>query len=49
VELGRLAERLTEVVDETLQPESVSLWRKGQPAPLRTGAPNRPVSQDNRI
>jgi hypothetical protein len=26
VELGRLAERLTEVVDETLQPESVSLW-----------------------
>jgi hypothetical protein len=26
VELGRLAERLTEVVEETLQPESVSLW-----------------------
>jgi hypothetical protein len=26
VELDRLAERLTEVVDETLQPESVSLW-----------------------
>jgi uncharacterized membrane protein YedE/YeeE len=26
VELGRLTERLTEVVDETLQPESVGLW-----------------------
>jgi len=26
VELSRLAERLTEVVDETFQPESVSLW-----------------------
>ena len=31
VELGRLTERLTEVVDETLQPESVSLWIKAQP------------------
>jgi hypothetical protein len=29
VELGRLAERLTEVADETLQPETVSLWLKG--------------------
>jgi hypothetical protein len=28
VELGRLAERLTEVVEETLQPESVGLWLK---------------------
>ena len=29
VELGRLAEHLTEVVEETLQPESVSLWIRG--------------------
>jgi hypothetical protein len=28
VELGRLTEHLTEVVDETLQPESVTLWLK---------------------
>jgi hypothetical protein len=30
VELGRLTEHLTEVVEETLQPESVSLWIRGQ-------------------
>jgi hypothetical protein len=28
VELGRLTEHLTEVVDDTLQPESVTLWLK---------------------
>ena len=33
VELGRLAERLTEVVDDTLQPESVTLWLK-KPEPV---------------
>ena len=32
VALDRLTERLTEVVDETLQPETVSLWLKDQPA-----------------
>jgi hypothetical protein len=42
VELGRLAERLTEVVDETLQPETVSLWLKVQPAPMAAGAPSQP-------
>jgi hypothetical protein len=26
VELGRLTEHLIEVVEETIQPESVSLW-----------------------
>jgi len=26
VQLDRLAERLTEVVDETLEPETVTLW-----------------------
>jgi hypothetical protein len=41
VELGRLAEHLTQVVDETLQPATVSLWLKGQPAPLHAGAPNQ--------
>jgi len=49
VELGRLAARLTEVVDETLQPESVSLWIRGQPAPWPAGAPSRldgPVKPD---
>ncbi len=44
VELGRLAEHLTEVVDETLQPESVALWLKGQPAPLPAGTPSQPGS-----
>jgi hypothetical protein len=44
VELGRLTERLTKVVDETLQPETVTLWLKGQPAPLRAGAPSPPGS-----
>jgi hypothetical protein len=39
VELGRLAEHLTEVVEETLQPETVTLWLKGQPAPLSAGRP----------
>jgi hypothetical protein len=33
VDLGRLAEHLTQVVDETLQPESVTLWlKKPEPA-----------------
>jgi hypothetical protein len=31
VELGRLTERLTDVVEETLQPESVSLWLREHP------------------
>jgi len=31
VELGRLAERLTEVVDEALQPDTVSLWIRSHP------------------
>jgi len=39
VELGRLAEHLTEAVVETLQPESVTLWLKGQPPPLPAGRP----------
>jgi len=44
VELARLAERLTEVVNETLQPETATLWLKGQPAPLLSGAPSQPGS-----
>jgi len=38
VELGRLTEHLTKVVGETLQPETVSLWLKDQPAQLSAGA-----------
>jgi hypothetical protein len=41
VELSRLDERLTEVVEETLQPETVTLWLKGQPASLPAGAPSQ--------
>ena len=36
VELGRLTDRLTDVVDETLQPESVSLWLRATGAKGRT-------------
>jgi uncharacterized membrane protein len=47
VELGRLTERLTEVVEETLQPESVSLWIRGQPGTGTTAGQARPAP--NRI
>jgi hypothetical protein len=43
VELGRLAEHLTEVVDETLQPESVSLWIRGQPGTGATSGQGGPA------
>ena len=36
VELGRLAERLTEGVDETLQPETVSPWLRATSGEVRT-------------
>ena len=36
VELGRLTESLTGVVEETLQPETVSLWIRGQPGTAAT-------------
>jgi hypothetical protein len=36
VELSRLTEHLTEVVDETLQPETVSLWLRATGGEGRT-------------
>ncbi len=41
VELGRLTEHLIGVVEETLQPETVSLWLITQPASPPAGAPRR--------
>jgi hypothetical protein len=44
VNLENLSADLLAAVEETMQPEAVGLWLRGQPAPLHAPAPDRPDS-----